>query len=178
MKVECICPQRDGQPRHPAGDTITLRDKLGFRGSLAAQNAVYLLRTEDPDASTGDVLAALTESYLLNGVESWTLVGEDGKPIEVTKPAIREHLLTRLDVALEVAEEADTKYREDVIAPLVKKAASFSSDTSNENSTSPTSGTDGTNLNHSSPSSISTTPMDDTETTSLLPAGASSSSQN
>jgi hypothetical protein len=177
MDVPCICPLKEGQPRH-ATDTITLRERLGFTASLAAQNAVYVLKSEDPDASTADVLAVLTEAYLLSGIETWSVVGVDDKPIEPTKPAIRELLLPRLDVAMVVAEAADDLYRDAVLAPLVAKASTSSPPTQTDESTSPTSTSEEQNQNHSSPSSISTTPMDDTETTSLSLVGGSSSSQN
>lgn len=172
MEIACICPLVEGKPRHDK-DTITLRERLDFRSSLAAQNAVYVLKSEDPDASTADVLAVLTESYLLSGIEAWSCIGVDGKPIEPTKPAIRELLLTRMDVAAEVAEAADDLYRDGVLAPLVAKASSSSPPTPTDEPTSATSTSEEPNQNHSSPSSTSTTPMDDTETTSLSLAGVS-----
>lgn len=177
MEIPCICPLVEGKPRHDK-DTVTLRERLDFRSSLAAQNTIVFLKQEDPDASAADVLAALTESYLLAGVESWTVVGVDGKPIEPTKAAIRELLLTNLDVAMEVAEAADDLYRDAVVDPLVRKASASSPDTPTGTSTSPTSTSPEPNQNHSSPSSISTTQMDDTETTSLSLAGVSNSSPN
>jgi len=178
MRIDCICPPRDGAVRHPDGDSVTLRERLDFFGAQAAQNAVYVLKSEDPDASTGDILAAMTESYLLSGIESWSVVDADGKPVEPTKPAIRKYLFANFAVAMVVAQEADTKYRSDVIDPLVKMVEDSSASTPTEPSTSPTSGSDDTNQNHSSPSSISTIQTVDTETTSLSPVGASSSSQN
>jgi hypothetical protein len=177
MDIPCICPLVEGKPRH-ATDTITLRERLDFRSSLAAQNAVYVLKSEDPDASTADTLAVLTEAYLLSGIESWSCQGVDGKPIEPTKPAIRELLLPNLDAAMAVAEVADDLYRDAVLNPLVKRAQDSSPDMPTEPPTTPTSSSEEQNQNHSSPSSISTTPMDDTETTSLSLVGGSSSSQN
>ena len=175
MDIPCICPLIEGQPRHDK-DSVTLRERLDFRSSLAAQNAVYYLKGQDPDASEADLLAVLTESYLLSGIESWSVVGVDGKPIEPTKPAIRELLLTRMDVAITVADVADDLYRDAVLAPLVQKASNSSSDTPTEPPTSPTSSSEEPNQNHSSPSSTTTTPMDDTETTSLSLVGGSNSS--
>ena len=177
MDIPCICPPIEGQPRHDR-DTVTLRERLDFRSSLAAQNAIVFLKSEDPDASAADILAALTESYVLSGIESWSVVGVDGKPIEPTKAAIRELLLTNLDVAMDVAEAADDLYRDAVVDPLVRKASSSSPDTPTEAPTSPTSTSEESNQNHSSPSSTSTTPMDGTETTSLSLAGVSNSSPN
>jgi hypothetical protein len=177
MDIPCICPPVEGKPRHDK-DTITLRERLDFRSSLAAQNAVLVLKSEDPDSSTADVLAALTETYLLSGVESWSVVGVDGKPVEPTKPAIRELLLTNLDAAMVVADAADDLYRDAVLDPLVRKASNSSPDTPTDEPTSPTWTSPEQNQNHSSPSLTTTTPMDDTETTSLSLAGASSSSPN
>ena len=177
MDISCICPLLEGKPRH-ATDSVTLRERLDFRSSLAAQNAVYVLKSEDPEASAADVLAVLTEAYLLSGIEAWSVVGVDGKPIEPTKPAIRELLLTHMDAALSVAEAADELYRDAVLAPLVSKASTSSPPTPTDESTSPISTSEEPNQNHSSPSSITTTPMDDTETTSLSPVGVSNSSPN
>ena len=177
MDIPCICPPLEGKPRH-ASDTVTLRQRLGFRESLAAQNAVYVLKSEDPDATAADVLAVLTESYLLSGIEAWSVVGVDGKPIDPTKPAIREYLLPHMDAALAVAEAADDLYRETVITPLVDRASTSSPPTPTDGPTSPTSSSEEPNQNHSSPSSITTTPMDDTETTSLALGGVSNSSPN
>src|SRR5689334_9261094 len=177
MDIPCICPLVEGKPRH-ATDSVTLRERLDFRSSLAAQNAVYVLKSEDPEASAADVLAVLTEAYLLSGIEAWSVVGVDGKPIEPTKPNIRTWLLTEMDAALMVAEAADELYRDAVLAPLVSKASTSSPPTPTDESTSPISTSEEPNQNHSSPSSITTTPMDDTETTSLSLVGGSNSSQS
>jgi len=178
MDIPCICPLSGGNTRHPDGDRITLREKLDFRSSLAAQNTIYVLKGEDPDASTGDILAALTEAYLLSGVESWTVIDEQGKPVDPTKPAIRKYLLSNIEVAMTVAEAADDLYRQAVLDPLTKAASNSSDDTPTNGPTSPTNGSQESNQNHSSPSLTSITPMDDTETTSLSPAGGSNSSPN
>lgn len=177
MDIPCICPLLEGKPRH-ATDSVTLRERLDFRSSLAAQNAVYVLKSEDPEASAADVLAVLTEAYLLSGIEAWSVVDADGKPMEPTKPNIRTWLLTEMDAALMVAEAADELYRDAVLAPLVSKASTSSPPTPTDESTSPISTSEEPNQNHSSPSSITTTPMDDTETTSLSPVGVSNSSPN
>jgi hypothetical protein len=177
MDIPCICPLKEGQPRHDK-DTVELRERLDFRSSLAAQNAVRLLYGEDPDASEADVLAVLTESYVLSGIESWSVVGVDDKPITPNKPAIRDLLLPNLDVANLVAEAADDLYRQAIIDPLVRMVSSSSEPTQTDESTSPTSTSEEQNQNHSSPSSISTSPMDDIETTGLSLTGVSSSSQN
>ena len=175
MDIPCICPLKEGQPRHDK-DSVTLRERLGFEEAMAIQKNVVSLKATDPDASTGDVLATMTVTYVINGIEAWSVIGVDDKPIAPTKPAIRELLLTNLDVAMTVAEAADDLYREAVLAPLVKAASNSSDDTPTESSISPISTFEEQNGNHSSPSSISTTPMDATETTSWSPVGVSSSS--
>ena len=177
MDIPCICPPLEGKPRHET-DTIELRERLGFRESLAAQNAVYLLKGEDPDANAADVLAVLTEQYLLAGIEKWSVVGVDGKPIAPTKPAIRELLLTNMEVALQVAEVADDLYREAVLAPLVARASISSPDTPTDESTSPTSTSPEPIQTPFSPSSIITSPTDATERNGRSPVGVSSSSQS
>lgn len=177
MDIPCICPPIEGKPRH-ATDSVTLRERLGFTASLAAQNAIFFLKGSDPDASEADILAVLTESYLLSGIESWSVVGVDGKPIEPTKPAIRELLFPHIDVAMLVADVADDMYRDAVLAPLVAKASDSSPPTPTDESTSAMSSSEEPSLNPSLPSSTITTPTDGTETTSLSLVGGSNSSRS
>lgn len=176
MNVPCICPP-DGT-RHPDGDTITLRERLDFRSASTMRKVISLVYAEDPDASVADILAALTENYLLLGVQAWSLVDATGKPIEVSKPAIREHLLSHQEIAMEVGDAADELYSESVINPLVAKGSKSSPDMPMDASTSATTGTPVTAPTDSRPSSITTSPTDGTEMTSLSLVGASSSSPN
>ena len=177
MDIPCICPPKEGQPRHDK-DTVTLRERLDFRSSLMVQNTILDLKQEDPDATGGDVLAVLTEAYVLAGIESWSVVDEQDKVVEPTKPAIRQYLLSNVAVAMTVAEEADGKYREAILVPLAARVLPSSPPTPTDESTSQTSTSEAQNLNHSSPSSISSSPMDDTATTLLSPVGGSSSSRS
>lgn len=176
MKIECICPPKaDGSARH-SEDDIRLRPRLDFRDGIAVRNAIGILYAEDPDASTGDVLAVMSEKYLIAGIESWTLVDSNGKPVEPTRPNIRALLLdAHPDVAMDVVDEADELYREAVIAPLVKKAQQSSATTPTEPTTSAPSDYSPENQNHSRPSSISTSPTVAIEATSLSPVGGSNS---
>lgn len=174
MDIECICPPKaDGQTRHDH-DTIKLRERLDFRAALAARNAFVLLQQEDPGSQIADYLAVLSEYYLLNGIESWTVVSSDGKRVEPTKPAIREYLLSRPDIAIGVADEADALYSEAVMRPLVAMARTTSATTPTKRSTSATNGSQGAHPRPSKRSSTSTTPTGATATTSSSPAGASS----
>ena len=176
--VECLCPPKaTGEVRHPDGDTITLRERLDFRSALTARNTFVLLKSEDPDVSTAEIMASLTETYLLLGIESWSLltVDEKGKarPLEVSKTAIRDLLLSHSEAAMAVGDEADALYSEAVIAPLVARASSSSPSTPTSESTSATNGSASRPPKPSKPSSTSTSPMADTETTSPSLVGVS-----
>lgn len=185
VPIRCVCPPKaDGSPRHE-GDTITLRDTLGFVQTQTARNAALLLRADATAAGEGldpaEVLAVLTEQYVLQGVSGWTLVGEDGKPIPVTRATLRAHLLENEDaddVRTLIADEADGLYARKVMLPLLQTAASSSQPTPTASSTSPTHGSGTEPRDHSSPSSISTIPTAATAKTSKRRAGGSSSSRS
>jgi hypothetical protein len=175
--IDCICPPtKAGDTRHPDGDTVTLRERLDFRAALTARNAIALAQGEGD--STAEILAALTEAYLILGVESWTLVDERGKDIEVSKAAIREVLLAHPDEAMVVADEADDLYRDAVIAPLAAKAAKSSPPTQTTSSTSARNGSPTKRPKPSRPSSTTTTRTVATVTTLPSRDGDSSSSPN
>jgi len=186
VTIRCVCPDKaDGSPRHES-DTITLRDTLGFVATQTARNAVYLARGEAREA--GDdldpalVLALLTEQYLLLGVESWTLVDEKGKPVPVTRGAIKARLLEGEDlddVATIVSDAADDLYASKVMLPLLREAARSSLPTPMA-STSPTRGNGKARATRkrSSQSSTTTTQTAGTGTTSKPRVGDSNSSRN
>jgi hypothetical protein len=179
VTIECICPPRaDGSPRHPAGDTVTLRERLDFRAALTARNTMVLLKTEDPDASTAEILAALTETYLLVGIEAWSVTDAKGKPVEPTKAAIREMLLSRPDTAMTVGNAADELYSAAVILPLVALAQNSSPPTPTNGSTSAPKPSSAKRPRPSKQSSITPFPTAATATTSASPDGDSNSSQN
>jgi hypothetical protein len=168
----CICPPKsNGDPRHPNGDTVTLRDHLPFRAGLAARNTVILLKQEDSEATTADILASLTEVYLLEGIESWTLYDDKGKQVPVSRSTIRAFMADHVDEAMTVGEEADGLYSASVIDPLVKRAATFSQPTPTTDSTSPTNGSSPTPLKRPRPSSISTSRTAGTEKMSASHGG-------
>ncbi len=171
MDIPCICPLKDGQTRHEAGDTVTLHDRLDFRAATVARNTVALMSQEDGDVSTAEILAGLTEVYLFHGIASWSVVDERGKPVDPNKATIRQYLLSNTDVAMLVGDEADGLYSESVIAPLVARASMSSQPTPMPASTSRTNGSGPKSRTRSKPSLTITTLTDDTETTSASLAG-------
>ena len=184
VPIRCVCPPKaDGSPRH-AGDTITLRDTLGFVQTQTARNAVQLARQEareeDVPLDPALALALLTEQYLLLGIESWTLVDGKGKPVPVGRATIRTFMEDAAldDVVSFLADEADGLYARKVMLPLLKTAASSSQPTPTASSTSPTPGSGTKPPDPSSPSSISTIPTAGTATTSKRRGGGSSSSRS
>jgi hypothetical protein len=171
-RIDCVCPVRpDGTLRHPNGDTVTLRKKLDFRSALQARNTVILIKQEDADANAAEILAALTEVYMLVGIESWTLQDARGKPVEVTRAAIRAFVADHPIEAQDVGDEADGLYSEAVILPLVKRAATYSPPTPMSASTSVTNGSRPAPRKRSKPSSITTSPTVVTERMSASPDG-------
>ena len=183
VPIRCVCPPKaDGSPRHE-GDTITLRDTLGFVQTQTARNAALLLRADagEDGIDPAEVLAVLTEQYVLQGVERWTLVGEDGKALPVTRGTLRARLLENDDVddvRTLIADEADGLYARKVMLPLLQTASSSSQPTPTTSSTSPTPGSGTEPKDPSSPSSISTIPTAGIATTSKRRGGGSSSSRS
>lgn len=170
---DCICPPKaDGSPRHPQGDTVTLAERLDFRAGLAARNTVIVLKQEDEEASVGEILAALTETYLLHGITSWSFVDAKGKPLEVSRAAIREFMREHSEEAAIVGDEADGLYSSAVLDPLVKRARASSPPTPISASTSATNGSLPAAPKRSRRSSTTTTPTAVTERMSASPGGA------
>ena len=115
VEIACVCP---GTPHER--DTVNLRDVMDFVHGKALRYRVQLL--EDAErADSALVLATLTEGYLLYGIESWTLVDADGKPLPVNAETIRSALLSRPE-ADEVSDRADELYAEAVMLPLLRRA--------------------------------------------------------
>ena len=162
--------------RHPDGDTITFREKLDFRAGATIRWAVAINRETDPGVSLAEQFGLISELYVLEGVESWTLVDARGKPIEVSKPAIREHLLP-FDQAQFVADYAEGLYQE-VMLPLLRAASTSSEPTPTNGSTSPTTGSSPSPRKPLRRSLTSITPTAGIEATSSSLAGVSSSSQS
>lgn len=162
-------------------DTVTLRETLSPRDAMAISKDISVLRLDDPEASVGDILAVLTEGYILRGVEAWSLIDEAGEPLPVTKTAIRDRILSDLETASTVGDVADELYAEAVMLPLLRMASTSSSATPTAPSTSaptattsPVADSGSSGPRRSKPSSISTTPTDVTATMSSSPGGDSS----
>jgi hypothetical protein len=175
VTVECLCPPTPaGETRHPDGDTIELRERLDFRSALTARNTIVMLNQEA--AETPEILAALTETYLLLGIASWSVVDAKGKAVEPNKATIREYLLSRPDTAMAVGDEADALYSDAVITPLVVRAQTSSPHTLTNGSTSATNGSAPKPRTRSKRSSTTTSQTAVIEPTSAPPDGDSSSS--
>ena len=172
--IPCICPPRaDGQMQHPGGDEIILRPKLDLRSTITARNAIAIAKSEDEDISVPEILAVLTEHYCLLGIESWTLKDADGKPVPVTRAAIRQFLDEHIDEAMIVGDEGDELYAEAVMRPLIRAASDSLQPTPIEPEISPMNGSTSSLPEPLRLSSTSTSPMDDTEMMVSSQGGAS-----
>jgi hypothetical protein len=175
MNIECICPPKAGETRHPDGDRIEFRERLSLHDALTARQAVVWLKASDPDSDMGEVLATLSEQYALGGIESWTVVDASGKRVEPSKPAIREYLFSKPLIAMTVLDEAERRYSPEVVPPLLRMVETSSPPTPMNGSTSATNGSSPAPRRRSKRSSTSITQTDVTGTTSASPAGVSSS---
>jgi hypothetical protein len=169
VRVACLCGGR-----HPDGDEITLRDRLDFRSMMTVRNAVALALP----AEAAEILAIITEQFVLLGVEKWTLVDENGKPTPVNRATINDRLLADVMAAAEVAEAVDELYGERYLLPLLNRVSNSSPHTPTAGSMSPTNGSAPKPPKPSKRSSTTTIPTAVTATTSPLRDGVSSSSQS
>jgi len=175
VAVACPCPPKaDGEPRHD-GDTVVLRDKLGFHEATTIRKAIGILYLDDPEASAAEVLATLTEHYLLFGISGWTFVDDKGKPAVAGKTAIRRFIEDHPDLAEAVGDEADSLYSEQVMLPLVARAQRSSPPSQTDASTSAGSRSPRRPPRRSKRSSTITSQTDATGTITRLPVGDSNS---
>lgn len=177
--IRCVCPPKADGPRHDQ-DTITFRDRLDFRQALTMRKAIALAKADDPDISAAEILALLTEHYLLEGIEAWTLVDAKGKGVEPSKAAIRDFLADHPEEAMAAGDEADELYGPVILLPLLARATGNSTSspgTPTTPSTSQRTGSPRKRPKNSKPSSTSTTRTDGTATITSLHGGDSSSSQ-
>jgi hypothetical protein len=175
MDINCICPPKaDGTPRHDH-DTITLREKMDFRSSIAIRNALALESGDDGAIDMADILAILTERFILYGVQSWTVVDAKNQPVPVSREAITRLILSDIELATDIGDAADARYRDAVMLPLLQRGQTSSPSTPTNGSTSRRTGRSTTPRKRSSPSSITAIPTAGTGTTSSAPDGDSSS---
>ena len=177
VTIPCPCPQTGSGSPHET-DTVTLRDRLDFRSGVTIRKALGVLYTDDPDAAFADVLGVLTEQYLLLGIESWTLVDEKGQKVEASKPAIRAFMEAHPEAAMDIGNQADGLYNEQVLLPLLTRGSTPSPDSPTDESTSATDGTNPTPPTPSRPSLITTSQTVDIEPTTTSLDGDSSLSQS
>jgi hypothetical protein len=178
VDIPCTCPPKaNGEPRHDH-DTVTFRDRLDFRGGMVIRKAITMLKVEDPDSGAAEVLAAMSEHYMLEGISGWSLVDEKGKPVEASKPAIRAFIAEHEDIVFDhLVDEADGLYSDQVLLPLVRKAQASSPPSPTEPSTSAPIGSEETTPKRSRRSSTSTTRTADITTITPSPDGVSSTSR-
>ena len=162
VQIDCICPPKaDGAPRHDH-DTVTLRERLDFRSVTAIRHGISLLE-RDEGTYVSEVLAVLTEGYVLHGIESWSLVDAKGKPLPLSRQAIRETILADIEVASVVGDAADEMYGPTVLLPLLQRASRSSQGTPTAPSTSPPTGSSRKPRTPSKQSSTTSSPTDGTD---------------
>jgi len=107
----CACPNSP----HSEGDTVTYAQKLPFDAMARAIGVIYS-RSVPTAQNAFDI-------YLHDGPTAWNLVDEDGQPVPLTDDA-----LDALDFAdqFEIADYADSLYRDTVISPLLRRTSESS----------------------------------------------------
>lgn len=109
---DCACP---GTP-HAEGDTITLRERLGFDANVAALSAIF---SGDGEPVSSKAWAV----YLHEGPIKWNLLDEHGEPVPLTREALDA---LPFEDQYEIADHGDTLYGTVVLAPLVRRMKSSS----------------------------------------------------
>ncbi len=185
MEIRCVCPPKaDGTPRHDH-DTVNLKDHLSFADGRAVRNALAINANTSGRVDFAEVLATLSERFVRYGIESWTIVDEKNKPVDVSQEAIERFIFSDYDVGSAVADEADGRYQDAVLRDLIQRASeslpssSITASTSAGRSgtkTARSSSRSSTPRKPSSPSSITSIPTGVTETTSNSLDGDSSMS--
>jgi hypothetical protein len=178
VAIDCACPPKaDGTLRHES-DTVTLRETLDFRSVTAIRHGIGFLENDGTNAYTAEILAVLTEGYVLYGIEAWTLADERGKPLPVSRSAIRERILSNVDTASVVGDAADNLYGEKVLLPLLARASKSSPPTPMAPSTSAPTASPDSRPKPSKRSSITSSPTGAIAVTSMSLVGVSNSSQS
>jgi hypothetical protein len=167
IEIPCVCGKHER-------DEVTLRETLDFRAAVTLRNSAIVAKSENPDLTTAEVLALLSEQYLLVGIESWSLMAEDGKPLPVTRAAITERILSNPEVAIIIADVADDLFGAKVVLPLLVRASNSSPPGPTGASTSARTTGTSRRPKPSSRSSITSIPTGVTARISASPGGASS----
>ena len=130
---ECRCPGTP--PPHPDGDIVTLAPKLTLPMASSIRVRVGLDSAVSMDLSVIGVQHSLAEGYLqkapYGAIVAWSLLEEglviDKKtgelplvPVPITNENI-ERLLPWANGGEEVVEKADDLYRDDFLAPFLRK---------------------------------------------------------
>jgi hypothetical protein len=112
---DCSCP---GTP-HSNGDTVTYPKALPFDVLARVIGAIW-----DRDGAEPNVRNAFS-IYLFEAPASWNLVDDKGDEIPLSREA-----LEALDFAdqYEIADYADTLYRDTVLSPFLRRVTSASSE--------------------------------------------------
>jgi len=148
---------------------------MDFRSSIAIRNALAVASLEG-ELDIADILAILSERFIRYGIESWTLVDDKNKPVPVSQQAIADLILTDIELATDIADQADERYRDAVLLPLLQRGSMSSQPSQTNGSTSPMTPSSTKRRTRSSRSSITTIPTVGTVTTSDLQGGDFSSS--
>jgi hypothetical protein len=148
---------------------------MDFRSSIAIRNALALESGGD-DIDMADVLAILTERFVLYGIESWTVVDEKNQPVPVSRQTITDLILSDIELATDIGDAADERYREAVMLPLIQRGQTSSPSTPTKRSTSAATTRSTKPPTRSSRSSITAIPTAGIERTSDSPDGDYSSS--
>lgn len=150
---------------------------MDFRSSIAIRNALALEAGEDGNVDMADVLAILTERFVLYGIQAWSIVDAKNKPVDVSRQTITDLILSDIELATDIGDVADERYREAVMLPLIQRGQTSSPTTPTNGSTSAATTRSTKRRTRSSRSSITAIPTAVTGTTSDSPDGDSSSSQ-
>ncbi len=178
MDIKCVCPPKpSGEARHTK-DTVTLKDRMDFRASIAIRNALALEAGDGGEIDMADILAILTERFIRYGIASWSLVDAKNQPVPVSQDAISRLILSDIDLATDIGDEADERYREAVMLPLLLRGQRSSQPSPTNGSTSPGITPSTKRRTRSKPSSITSIRTADTVTTSPSLDGGYNSSRN
>jgi hypothetical protein len=178
ITIPCACPVKDGQARHPDGDTVTLMEPLDFRTRQALRRQISWMRETTPGFTEGEVFATLDEGFLLLCITGWTLLDEKGKALPPSRENIAAKFMGDDDrFATPILRRANEMYQDIVLLPLLVGASSSSPGTPIDGSTSRTDGTT-PRRKRSKRSSTTTSPMVVTGPMRASPSGESNSSQS